>query len=97
MPFNAPHVANGFVAREAWQFTDVNQHQDRDKAYSFVPLKWTSWPFLWQHCYQDQDQVCVHKCITEKEKPVKKQRGAICLRWLKSAGGLAVHRKRTYK
>ena len=37
-----------------------------------------------------------HKCVDERQKPVQEQRGAVqcsvCSRWLRSKGGLAVHR-----
>ena len=40
-----------------------------------------------------------HKCLSERQKPVSLQRGAVqcptCTRWLRSRGGLAVHRCRT--
>lgn len=36
-----------------------------------------------------------HKCVQERQKPVQDQRGAVqcvlCNRWLRSAGGLALH------
>ena len=36
-----------------------------------------------------------HKCIAERQKPVREQRGAVqcerCGRWFRSRGGLAVH------
>ena len=39
-----------------------------------------------------------HKCRGEREKPIQEQRGAVqygkCGRWLKSRGGLAVHKCR---
>ncbi len=38
-----------------------------------------------------------HKCLQERQKPVKDQQGAVqcgvCQRWFRSAGGLAVHRR----
>ncbi len=38
-----------------------------------------------------------HKCLQERQKPVKDQQGAVqcgvCQRWLRSAGGFAVHRR----
>ncbi len=37
-----------------------------------------------------------HKCVSERARPVEKQRGAVqcdvCGRWFRSGGGLAVHR-----
>ena len=39
-----------------------------------------------------------HKCISERQKPVSEQRGAVqcttCTRWFRSRGGLSVHRCR---
>ena len=36
-----------------------------------------------------------HKCISERQKPVNEQRGAVqcttCNRWFRSRGGLSVH------
>ena len=39
-----------------------------------------------------------HKCLSGRAKPISEQRGAVqcehCQRWMKSAGGLAVHQKK---
>ena len=38
-----------------------------------------------------------HKCLDERAKPICEQRGAVqcqhCQRWLRSAGGLAIHQR----
>ena len=40
-----------------------------------------------------------HKCISERQKPISEQRGAVqctqCNRWFRSRGGLSVHHCRT--
>ena len=38
-----------------------------------------------------------HKCLSERSKPIHEQHGSVqcehCQRWMRSAGGLAVHRR----
>ena len=47
-------------------------------------------------CFKRESDKKRHKCISERQKPVSEQRGAVqctqCRRWLRSRGGLAVHR-----
>ena len=50
---------------------------------------------MWQMLQEGSDKAR-HKCTAEHQKPVQEQEGAVecfmCGRWLKSRGGLAVHR-----
>ena len=45
--------------------------------------------------FRRQGDLKRHKCLSERAKPIEEQHGAvqckICQRWLKSAGGFAVH------
>ena len=47
-------------------------------------------------CFRRESDKARHKCTAERQKPVQEQEGAVeclmCGRWLRSRGGLAVHR-----
>ena len=51
----------------------------------------------WMRAFKQQGDLKRHKCLSEREKPVKEQQGAaqcaVCQRWFRSAGGLAVHER----
>ena len=49
-------------------------------------------------CFRREGDRKRHKCVSEEQKPVSEQRGAVqcptCVRWFHICGGLAVHKCR---